>query len=92
MSSLRQNDSKSVTVEDFFSYRFLVLVKVNRSFLLYLFQKKDMYAISSYCNSWSNESSLKNIALYYCGYINTATLLHSYSVTCNFEAPVTSPK
>lgn len=63
-----------------------MLVKLYRSFLLYLFQKKDMYAISSYCNSRSNESSLKNIALYYCGYINTATPLHSFSVTCcNFD-------
>lgn len=62
-----------------------MLMKLHRSFLLYLFQKKDVYVISSYCDSWSNGRSLKNIAFYYCGYINTATLLHSYSVTCNFD-------
>ena len=47
---------------------------------LHLSQKKDLYAVSSECVSWSGERFLKDISLNHYGYINAARL-DSYSVT-----------
>lgn len=69
LSLLMQDDSKDKTVH----------VKIYRDSSLNLSQKMDLYVVSSGSISWTDERSLKNIALVHCGYVNTATRLYSFS-------------